>query len=188
MNQRDDVTRLLRDVSAGTTRAADALLPLVYEELRGLARRYLRQERPGHSLSATALVHEAYLKLVHQEQARFTDRAHFFAIAAQAMRRILVDHARSRNRLRRRGSEKPITLHDIEMIAGPSAEGLDLTALDRALMRLAESAPEKTRVVEMKVFAGLSTAEIAEVLDVTPRTVRRYWEYARTWIYRELSV
>lgn len=185
--QRDDVTRLLRELSDGTVRAADALLPLVYDELRKLARRYLQQERDDHTLSATALVHEAYLKLVNQDKARFVDRAHFLAVAAQAMRRILVDHARYRNRKRRGGAEKPITLHEIESIAGDSARGPDLAALDDALTRLAETAPEKAKVVEMRVFAGLSTEEIAAVLGVTDRTVRRYWEYARTWLFRELS-
>jgi RNA polymerase sigma factor (TIGR02999 family) len=187
MNQRSDVTRLLRQVSDGTARAADELLPLVYDELRALARRHLRQERRDHTLSATALVHEVYLKLVNQDQARFEDRAHFFAVAAQAMRRVLVDHARRRKRKRRGGPDRPVTLHDVDTIAGDAGRAPDLSTLDRVLTRLAGIAPDKARVVEMRVFAGLSTEEIAAVLEVSPRTVRRYWEYARTWMYRELG-
>ncbi|MEZ4654543.1 MAG: sigma-70 family RNA polymerase sigma factor [Candidatus Eisenbacteria bacterium] len=187
MTDRDEVTRLLQEVSDGQPAAASALLPLVYDELRRLAQHYLGQERPDHTLQATALVHEAYLKLIDQSRAQWIDRAHFFTVAAQAMRRILVDHARRKKRQRHGGGRVAVDLTEAVEIPADGLPAVDLVALDRALSRLAEHAPEKARVVEVRFFAGLPVEEIAEVLGVTTRTVRRYWQYAQAWLYREME-
>jgi RNA polymerase sigma factor (TIGR02999 family) len=162
-----DVTQLLLDWSRGDRSALDRLMPLVYEELRTLANRSLRHERSGHTLQGTALVHEAYLKLVDQRQVRWQDRAHFFAVAAQLMRRILVDHAR-RHGAAKRGSGKPGLPPDEADAPGPSTPIVDLLALDRALDRLA-------------------IEETAEVLEISPATVKNEWSLARGWLYRELQ-
>jgi RNA polymerase sigma-70 factor, ECF subfamily len=180
-----DVTQMLSDASAGRAGALDRLYPLVYDELRRLAQAALGGERSGHTLQATALVHEAYLKLVDQTRARWHDRAHFFAIAAQAIRRILVDHARGRARQKRGGGWERLDVDALlNLPAGAPATGL--LALEEALAKLAAAQPEKARVVEMRFFAGLTADEIAEVLQVTSRTVERHWHFARAWLYREL--
>jgi RNA polymerase sigma factor (TIGR02999 family) len=186
MNQ--DVTKLLERLSSGDSRAVDALLPLIYDQLRALAGSFLRRESPGHTLQTTALVHEAYLKLVNQSQARFTGRAHFFAIAAQAMRRILVNHARDANRLKRGGGRDRITLDESGIIAPtPDDLGPDLVALDIALTKLATLDDRKARTVEMRFFAGMSVDDTAQALGVAPATVKRDWDFARAWLFRELS-
>ncbi len=181
-----DVTRLLGEVGQRRAEAVDRLYPLVYDELRRLAQSALARERPDHTLQATALVHEAYLKLVDQTRARWHDRAHFFAVAAQAIRRILVDHARGRGRDKRGGGWQRLEADALLNLPG-DAPSADLLGLDAALAKLALDHPEKVRVVEMRFFAGLTTAEAAEVLQVTTRTVERHWQFARAWLYRELS-
>mgnify|MGYP000917583940 CR=1 FL=1 len=182
-----DITGLLKRLSDGDSRAVDLLLPVIYDELRGLAGAYLRRESPGHTLQTTALVHEAYLKLVGQEAARYQSRAHFFAVAAQAMRRILVNHARDRGRLKRGGDRGRVDLQESAVVAPQDGEGPDLVALDEALTRLAERDERKARTVEMRFFAGMTVEETAEALGVAPATVKRDWEFARAWLQRELS-
>jgi RNA polymerase sigma factor (TIGR02999 family) len=179
----DDVSELLRAWSAGDARALEGLTPLVYAELRRLAHRYMRRERPEHSLQTTALVNEAYIKLVDCKRMHWQDRAHFFAVSAQLMRRILVDHARRKNVKRGRGVPH-VPLDEIAVI-GERIEGL--VALDEALSSLARVDPRKVRVVEMRFFAGLSVEETAQVLHVSPVTVRRDWNSAKIWLYRELT-
>jgi RNA polymerase sigma factor (TIGR02999 family) len=163
----------------------DQLLPLVYDGLRALAEELMQQERPGHTLQATALVHEAYLKLVDQKRAQWQDRAHFFAVAAQAIRRILVDHARSHDRAKRGGGRVQLTLN--EELAATYDEVVDVVALDEALTKLADSHPQHARIVEMRFFAGLTIEETAAVLGMSARTVDRHWRFARAWLYRTLS-
>lgn len=180
-----DVTRLLLDWSRGDPTALDRLMPLVYDELRTLARRSLRAERGGHTLQATALVHEAYLKLVDQRQVRWQDRAHFLAVTAQIMRRVLVDYAR-RHTSAKRGSGRPARpLDEAERLAAP-APLEDWLALDSALDRLAALDDRQARVVELRFFGGLTIEETAEVLQISPATVKDDWSLARGWLYREL--
>ena len=179
-----DVSVLLRAWSDGDSTALDQLTPIVYDELHRLARRYLRGERRDHSLQTTALVNEAYLRLVDHTRMAWQDRAHFFAVSAQVMRRILVDHARRRNVKRGRGLRR-VSLDEATMIGGERPP--DLAALDDALTLLAERDPRKAQVVEMRFFGGLSVEESAEVLGVSPVTVMRDWRTARAWLYRELS-
>lgn len=179
------ITRLLEEIRSGDDRAADRLLPLVYDELRRLARTYLREERPGHTLQATALVHEAYLRLVDQTRVQWQGRAHFFAVAAQAIRRVLVDHARGRGREKRGGNAPRLSLDEvIEVGAAPDT---DLLELNRVLEALAEQHPIPARVVELRFFGGLTSEEAAEVLGSSTRTVERQWQFARAWLYRELG-
>lgn len=180
-----DVTQVLKAITAGSREAVDKLLPIVYDELRALADRYLRHDRPDHTLQATALAHEAYLRLVDQREVQWQNRAHFVAVAAQAIRRILADYARMHRREKRGGDKRRVPL---SMVA-PSAPGRDLDwlALDEALGRLGEQAPIEAQIVEMRFFGGMSIDEIAEVLDVSDRTVRRRWNYAKAWLYREIS-
>jgi RNA polymerase sigma factor (TIGR02999 family) len=175
---------LLRERAAGGD-AVSRLLPLVYAELRSLAERQLRREDAGHTLSPTALVHEAYLRLVDQTRVQWQDRAHFFATAAQAMRRVLVDHARRRRALRRGGGVRPLALDEVEIPLEERAEAL--VALDDALRELESVDPRLGRVVELRFFGGLTETETAEVLGVTDRTVRRDWVKARAWLLRELA-
>lgn len=177
-----DVTGYLVAWSNGEESAGGALMEAVYGELRRLARGYLRRERPGHSLPPTALVHEAYLKLVDQRRVRWQNRAHFFAIAAHQMRRILVDHARAHGATKRAGGTVPLAEFD----AGIDPPDVDILALDSALEKLARIDPRQSRIVELRFFAGLTTDEVATVLDVATITVRRDWVLARTWLYREL--
>jgi len=161
----------------------DALLPLVYDELRGLARGYLRHERSDHTLQSTALVHEAYLRLVDQN-VTWQNRAHFFAIAAQMMRRILVDHARGRNTGKRGEGICRVPLHE-ELVGGDQRD-VDIIALDEALTNLAKFDPQQSRIVELRFFAGLSIEDTSEVLKVSPATVKRDWAMAKAWLYREM--
>ena len=179
-----DVSVLLRAWSDGDPKALDQLTPIVYDELHRLARRYLRGERQDHSLQTTALVNEAYLRLVDHTRMQWQDRAHFFAVSAQVMRRILVDHARRRNVKRGRGLPH-VSLDEATIIGGERST--DLAALDDALKLLAERDPRKAQVVEMRFFGGLSVEESAEVLGVSPVTVMRDWRIAKAWLYRELS-
>ncbi len=180
-----NVTQMLHDWSDGDQEVLDKLIPIVYEELRRQAARYLRRERPGHTLQTTALIHEAYLRLIDQKDVQWQNRAHFYAISAQLMRRILVDHARSRQAAKRGGSGIKLPLEEA-MIASEGRE-VDLVALDEALERLAKIDPQQSRVVELKFFSGLSVEETAEVLAVSPRTVKRDWNVAKAWLRREIS-
>jgi RNA polymerase sigma factor (TIGR02999 family) len=186
-----DLTAVLAAASAGNQAALAGVLPLVYDELRALADEHLRRERAGHTLQATALVHEAYLRLVGQHQADWRNRAHFLALAAQAMRRILVDHARARAREKRGGGAPVISLDESAAEVGApgasDASGADLLAVDDALARLARLDPDAARVVEMRFFAGLDGAQAAAVMGVSERTVWRHWRFARAWLYRELG-
>jgi RNA polymerase sigma factor (TIGR02999 family) len=180
-----NVTQLLIGWSKGDKQALDALLPLVYEELRRQASRYLRRERVGHTLQTTALIHEAYLKLVDQKNVQWQNRAHFFGIAAQLMRRILVDHARTRKRAKRGGSDIRVSFNEAEAMA--AGKDLDIVALDEALHRLAEIDEQQSKIVELKFFSGLTVEETAEVLAISPATVKRDWSMAKAWLHRELS-
>ena len=179
-----DITGLLIAWGAGDGNAFERLFPLVYDELRRIAHRQLGRERAEHTLGTTALVHEAYLKLVDQTRAQLTDRAHFFAIAARAMRRILVDYARRHRALKRGGVAAQVSLDDATLLAAERADVL--VALDEALDRLAEVDTRLSQVVECRFFGGLDEEESAEALGVTSRTVRRDWVKARTWLAREL--
>ena len=179
-----DVTRLLLQWSEGKREARDQLIPLVYRELRRLAVRSLKSERSDHTLQPTALVHEAYEKLVDQRQVHWKDRAHFFAASAALMRRILVDHARRRGALRRGGSAKKVSMDGVEVATAPDVEVL---ALDEALTELAGFDPDQARIVELRFFAGLSLPETAEAVGVSRATVHREWAMARAWLHRRLS-
>ncbi len=180
-----NVTQLLADASAGKREALEALLPLVYDELRRQAAAYMRRERPGQTIQATALVHEAYLRLMKEPNTRWQNRAHFAAIAAHSMRQILVERARARKRLKRAGDQQRITLSDA--IPAASAVPLDVEQLDDALGRLADMDPELARLVELRFFGGLSIEDTAEVLGVSPATVKRSWATARAWLKREMG-
>lgn len=179
-----DATALLRAWSNGDQKALDQLVPIVYNELRRLARRYLRGERPGHSVQTTALVNEAYLRLVDYKRMRWQDRAHFFAVSAQVMRRILVDHARRHN-LKRGAGVPHISLEEAAVVGGP--DDPDLLALDLAMTALARLDTRKAQVVEMRFFGGLSVEEAAEALRVSAETVKRDWRIAKAWLYHELT-
>jgi RNA polymerase sigma factor (TIGR02999 family) len=179
-----EVTRLLVGWGNGDQAALDELIPLVYDELRRLAGRYMRRESQGHTLQTSALVNEAYLRLIDQKSVRWQNRAHFFGVAAQLMRRILVDHARSRSRAKRGGGAQMVSLAGQAAI---SKEVTEVIALDEALKNLAEMDPRKSQIVEMKFFGGLTTEEVAEVLKVTPRTVEREWRKAKAWLNRAIS-
>lgn len=181
----NNVTQMLHDWSKGDQKILDRLIPIVYEELRRQATRYLRRERPGHTLQTTALIHEAYIRLIDQKSVRWQNRAHFFAISAQLMRRILVDHARSRQAAKRGGSDIKLPLEEA-MIVSQGRE-VNLVALDEALERLAVIDPQQSRVVELRFFSGLSVEETAEVLGVSPRTITRDWNVAKAWLRREIS-
>jgi RNA polymerase sigma factor (TIGR02999 family) len=178
------VTEFLRAWSDGDRAALDRLTPIVYDELHRLARRYMKGERPGHSLQTTALVNEAYMRLVDYKSMQWQNRAHFFAVSAQLMRRILVDHARRRN-LKRGGGVQHVSLDQTAMVGGERAA--DLVALDDAMNLLGKLDPRKVRVVEMRFFGGLSVEETAEVLKVSAVTVMRDWNTAKAWLYRELK-
>ncbi len=180
-----NVTQLLIDWSDGDGQALDKLLPLVYDELRQLADRYLRRERSDHTLQATALVHEAYIKLIDQRSVRWQNRAHFFGVAAQAMRRILVDHARAHQSIKRGSGGQKISLDENLDISGERAA--DMVALDDALNALAEIDPQKSRLVELRFFGGLSIEETAEVLGVGTATVIRQWRMAKAWLYAQVG-
>ncbi len=179
------VTQLLVRWRGGDREALDSLLPLVYDELRRIARHYLQGERPGHTLQSTALVNEAYVRMVAQDFPQWQNRAHFFAVAAQLMRQILVDHARSHRASKRGGNVYKVTLDEAE--GQPLAADVDIVALDDALKELAEMDPQQSKVVELKFFAGLSIEDTAEVMGISPSTVKRDWVTARAWLYRELD-
>jgi RNA polymerase sigma factor (TIGR02999 family) len=183
----NDVTRILAAIEKGDPRAADQLLPLVYDELRKLAARRLAHEKPGQTLQATALVHEAYLRLVGSDPARTWDgRGHFFAAAAEAMRRILVENARRKQSRKHGGDQRRADL-DLDALVAPEPE-MDLLALDAALDRLAERDPQKARLVELRYFAGLTGEQAAAVLGISPSGVDRQWTYTRAWLRRELGL
>jgi RNA polymerase sigma factor (TIGR02999 family) len=179
-----DVSQLLVAWSNGDEEALEQLMPLVYEELRRLAHRHLGRERAGHTLQTTALVHEAYLRLVDQKEVRWQNRAHFFAVAAQMMRRILVDYARSRRFAKRGGGAQHVSLDEALVVSQERAA--DIVALDEALKALAEFDERKSRMVELRFFSGLSIEETAEVLKVSPGTVMRDWTLAKAWLQREM--
>ena len=180
-----DVTRILKRASRGDDSAVKQLMPLVYDELRALAESYLQQERPDHTLQATALVHEAYMRLIKQEDVEWQNRAHFFGVAAQAIRRVLVDHARGHERAKRGGGRQRVRLD--EDVAPVKRLDLDLLALDEAMKKLAEFNQRAARVVELRFFGGLSREEVGEFLGVSLRTVGDDWRLARAWLRRELG-
>lgn len=179
------VSRLLRNWGEGDQRARDALIPLVYGELRRLARRHLRGERPDHTLQSAALVNEAYLRLIQREQPQWENRAHFFGVAAQIMRHILVDHARNRRAVKRGAGAPRLSLNP--EIALPQEREVDVVALDDALNQLATLDLQQSRVVELRFFGGLSIEETAVVLGISPATVKREWATARAWLHREIK-
>jgi RNA polymerase sigma factor (TIGR02999 family) len=180
-----EITRLLIAWSDGDEQALDQLTPLVYEELHRLARGYMRGERPDHILQTTALINEAFTRLVDWKHVRWKNRAHFFGVAAQMMRRILVDHARARDYWKRGGGGRPLSLDETAVVSPQRSP--ELVALDDALKSLEERDPRKSLVVELRFFGGLSVEETAEVIRASPRTVMRDWSLARAWLYRELS-
>jgi len=184
MTTQHEITRLLADWSNGDRQALEKLTPLVYDELRRLAGRYLRQERVGHTLQSTALVHEAYMKLVGQNNVRWQNRAHFFGIAAQMIRRILVDYARARKADKRGAGAERLSLD--EAIALPGGQDLDLVALDDALEGLAKIDARQSRLVELRFFAGLTIEETAEVMQMSLATAKRDWVSAKAWLSREV--
>ncbi len=179
------ITRLIEEARGGDTLALEKLVPLVYSELRRLAARYVRRERPGQSLQATALVHEAYLRLLKDDDLSFQNRAHFLGIAARSMRQILVEHARARDADKRGGERRRITLD--EAVAAGEPLDVDLLALDEALERLAQRDAQQSRIVELRFFGGLTNEETAEALGISPATVKRAWAVARAWLFRELT-
>lgn len=180
----ESVTELLIDWSRGSQTALDKLMPLVYDELRRIAKRSQRRERSNHTVQATALVHEAYLKLVDQRHVRWQDRAHFFGVAAQVMRRILVDQARRRHAAKRGSGSKPVSLTEIALAA--EAPEVDLVAIDDLLQRLAARDRRQSQIVELRFFGGLTIEETAEVLRLSPATIKGEWRLARAWLYGEL--
>jgi RNA polymerase sigma-70 factor, ECF subfamily len=179
-----DVTLLLSELATGNQAAEEKLLPLVYNELKRLARSYMRKERQDHTLQTTALVHEAYLKLVKQQDVNWQGRSHFFGIAAQLMRRILIDHARSRLREKRGGHQEAVTLDQALVFSPERSE--ELLKLDEALERLSQLDVRQGRIVELRFFAGLTVDETAECLRISPKTVKRDWSVAKAWLHAEL--
>lgn len=185
-NTSQDISRLLRQWSEGNRAALEELLPLVYEELHRQAARYLRRERAGHTLQTTALIHEAYLRLIDQRDMQWESRTHFFAIAAQMMRRVLVDYARAKHREKRGGDDVRLPLEDVMLVAADE-KGIDLMALDQALTRLGAVDEQQSRVVELRYFGGLSLEKTAEVLHISRATAARDWDVAKAWLRRELT-
>ncbi len=185
MPERDEITRLLADWSSGSQAALDKLVPIVYDELHGLASRYMRGERAGHLLQTTALVNEAYLRLIDRERVSCETRNQFFAVAAQVMRRVLVDYARGRDRAKRGGGAAPIELDDSAIVSDDRAE--EVLAIHSALDSLAALDARKGRVFELRYFGGMSVEEAAEVLSVSPVTVARDWRMAKLWLRREIA-
>ncbi|MCC7154214.1 MAG: sigma-70 family RNA polymerase sigma factor [Bryobacterales bacterium] len=181
-----EVTLLLGRLKAGDPAAQSQLMNVVYDELRRLAAKLMRDESPGHSLQATALVNEAYMRLVNVNEVDWQGRAHFFAIAAQIMRRVLVDHARHKKAQKRGGGQGTLNLDDAVVFA--SQHSPQLLALDEALSRLEQIDPRKSRIVEMRFFAGLTEDEVAGVLGIAPRTVKREWSFARAWLHAEMQL
>lgn len=185
MSASHSVTQLLEQWNSGDREALDKLMPLIYEELRKMARRYMRQQNPDHTLQTTALIHEAYLRMVNQKEKHFENRAHFFGVAAQAMRHILVDYARARHAAKRGGDARPISLEEAALVTEERAA--ELVAFDDALKELEELSKRQSRVVELRYFGGLSVEETATVLAVSPETVMRDWNMAKAWLHRALS-
>jgi RNA polymerase sigma factor (TIGR02999 family) len=185
MSSQPNITALLVGCGRGDKEALDQLMPIVYDELRRQAARYLRREQPGHTLQTTALIHEAYVRLVDQRNVQWQNRAHFFGIAAQLMRRILVDHARTKKRAKRGGSDVRVSLN--EATVAVKGQDLDVVALDEALQRLAKIDEQQARVVELRFFSGLTVEETAEVMSISAATVKRDWSMAKAWLHRELS-
>jgi len=185
MSESQEVTQLLSALTHGEDGAASKLMAVVYEELRRLAGGYMRRERVDHTLQPTALVHEAYLKLIDQQSVNWQSRTHFFGIAAQLMRRILIDHARGHSRQKRGGEQKKVSLDEAFAFAEQQAD--ELLAVDDSLNRLAEIDPRQARVVELRFFGGLSVEEAAEVLGVSPKTIKRDWSVAKAWLYADLK-
>jgi RNA polymerase sigma factor (TIGR02999 family) len=181
-----DVTQLLQRWSNGDREALDKLIPLVYDELRHQAARYMRRERPDHTLQATALIHEVYLRLVDQTHAEWQNRAQFFGITAQLMRRVLVDHARTIHAGKRGGSAIRLPL-DEELLPASTEPDVDVLAIDEALTKLEAFDPLQARVVELRYFSGLNVEETATVLGISPRTVKREWSIAKAWLHREIT-
>lgn len=179
------VTYLLTRWRSGDRQALDALMPLVYQELRRLARHYLQQERRDHTLQSTALVHEAYVRLLGQDPPEWKSRAHFFGVAARLMRQILVDHARGHRAAKRGGDSLKLTLQ--EGLVGRKGKDLDVVALDDALKKLAELSPQQSHIVELRFFSGLTIEDTSEVLGISPATVKRSWTAARAWLFREMN-
>ena len=180
-----NITELLAGYGRGDKEALDQLMPVVYDELRRQAARYLRREQAGNTLQTTALIHEAYVRLVDQRNVQWQNRAHFFGIAAQLMRRILVDHARAKKRVKRGGSDVRVSLADATVAV--KGQDLDVVALDEALERLARIDEQQSRVVELRFFSGLTVEETAEVMGISKATVKRDWSMAKAWLHRELS-
>ena len=184
-NDHQQITKLLLAWRDGEPAALDRLMPIVYEELKRLASAYMRRQKPGHSLQTVDLVNEAYMRLIDSSRVKWQDRNHFYAIASQIMRRLLVDSARKRNSQKRGGGRAQITLDDnLEIAGGP---GTDLVALDEAMKRLAVLNPRQSRIIELRYFGGLTEEETAEVLGLSSRTIRRDWTVARAWLFRELT-
>ena len=180
-----DVTRILDAIEQGDAKAADKLLPLVYEELRRLAAQKMSQEPPGQTLQPTALVHEAYLRLVENEPQNWKSRGHFFAAAAEAMRRILIENARRKQRLKRGGQCQRINLYAEDLATEGRSD--DLIALDEALTKLAEIDRTKADLVKLRYFAGLTLEQAAQALDISPSTAQRYWVYSKAWLFRKIQ-
>jgi RNA polymerase sigma factor (TIGR02999 family) len=183
--RKGDVTRLLAELNAGNQDALSTLLPLVYDELHKLAARYMRRERSDQTLQATALVHEAYLRLVEQRAVQWQNRAHFLGIAAQAMRRILVSRARATNASKRGSGVTELPLEAVALVS--PQQPVDLVALDDALKRLAAIDPQQSRIVELRFFGGLTVEEASEVLGLSPSTIKREWRLAKAWLRREMA-
>ena len=181
----NEISQLLDEWSKGNQAALDRLYPLVYDELRRMAHRYMSRERKGHTLQTTALINEAYLRLVEQKHVHWANRAHFYGISAQIMRRILIDHARRYERSKRGGGAQRVSLDEVAMVA--KERGRELLAVDEALTRLGEIDPRRSQVVELRFFGGLDNEEIASYLKISANTVTRDWNLARAWLYRELS-
>lgn len=182
-----NVTQILNAIERGEASAVDELLPLVYEELRLLAARKMSQEKPGQTLQATALVHDAYIRLVGEEAQNWKSRGHFFTAAAEAMRRILIDNARRKKSLKHGGDRQRMNLDNAALKYDDDSSVDDLIALDEALSRLAENDAIKSEVVKLRYFAGLSVEQTAEILEISPTTAKRYWAYARAWLLREIG-
>jgi RNA polymerase sigma factor (TIGR02999 family) len=185
MPGKEDVTRLLQDLGAGKEGADAELLSLVYDELRALAGYYMRRERPGHTLQTTALVHEAYLRLAGEREIPWESRAHYFRVAARAMRRVLIDHARLKKTGKKGAGRRRDPLDEAAVFMEESST--DLVALDQALSRLVEVDPRLVQVVELRFFGGLSIEDTARILNISPRTVKREWQTARVWLKREID-
>ena len=186
-DRQPEITVWLKEWSSGKQNALDLLMPVVYAELHRQAASFLRRERAGHTLQATALINEAYFKLVDQREVNWQNRAHFFGIAGQAMRRILVDHARSRHRNKRGGDAEDLPLEAAEFAVAANGSRVDLVALDEALTRLAELDERQSRIVELRFFSGMSVDETAEALGVSPATVKNDWRTAKAWLFQELK-